>query len=208
MSAPPSDPRVEAALLYDEARSRRAEGNLTGAFARYRRVLEAAETLDDHPWRATLVAEIAQMYQDAYNLPEARRWYRDALALFRELGDERQVGPALYGMAQVEQLSGDTEAAERFFREALEQARRVGDRRSEGLAQVGLGHLLWEMKQEREGPASMVAGLQLLREEGLPEAESALEKLREWRSRVGPVRYRGVVAAVVEDADLRALLLG
>lgn len=202
-----SDPRVELLQVYEEARSRRAEGNITGAFARYRRVLEAAESSGDLPWQAELLFEIGQMYQDAFELLEARRWYGRALSLFRELGQERDAGLTLLRQAQTEQLSGSTTDAESLFREALASLSGAGDPRDQGLVRAGLGHLLWEMKREPEGAEELVAGMILLRDAGAPETPQVVERIRGWRGRLGPFRYRRLVEEVTEDPDLRKLLL-
>lgn len=201
------DPRVEVLAVYEEARARRAEGNFTGAFARYRRVLEAAERLEDREWKAELLAEIGRMYQGAFDLLEARRWYDQALALFRELGRDRDTGLTLLRRAQIEQLSGNTPGAEIVFREALDILSRSGDLRDQGVVRAALGQLLWEMKREPEGAAELVRALTLLREAGAEEAVPEAERIRAWRSRLGPFRYRRLIEEATEDSDLRRLLL-
>jgi tetratricopeptide (TPR) repeat protein len=202
----PAEQRFEAAQLYEEAVRRRAEGNVTGAFARYRRVLETAEALGDRAWKAELLVELGRMYQEAFEILEARRWYLDALALFRELGNEAGAGRTLLSLAQVEQLAGGMTRSEELFREALEPLRRAGDAPGEGLALVGLGQLLWEMRRVEEGGREVVAGLRLLREAGPADAEAVLSQIRNARARVGAVRYRALVGSLSADPALVALL--
>ena len=198
---------LEAAQLYEEARVRRAEGNSSGAFARYRRVLEMVDAAGDRAWKAELLAELGQMYQETYDLPSARHWYGSALNLFRELGDAGQTIAILLKLAQVEQLAGEMDTAEPQYREALTWAVSAGDRRGEGLARAGLGQLLWEVKRDTDGASEMVAGFALLRSCDAPEADRVLVGIRGWSRRVGPVRYRQLVHSATADADLQRLLL-
>ena len=203
----PGERRYEAARLYEEARVRRAEGNPSGAFARYHKLLLIADELEDLPWKAALMAEMGEMYQDAFDLLNARHWYTDALRLFRELRDEAQAGALLFRLAQVEQLSGALPAAEERYREAITQAERLSDARAEGQARVGLGQLLCEAGREPEGFAEAARGLRLLRGVGAAEAEAVLRQLREWRPRLGPGRYRRLVEAAAGEESIRRLLL-
>jgi tetratricopeptide (TPR) repeat protein len=203
----PAGRYLEAAQLYEEARVRRAEGNASGAFARYRRVLEMVEAAGDRPWKAELLAELGQMYQENYDIPSARRWYGDAVALYQELGDAAQAASILLKLAQVEQLSGNMEAAEQGYREALALTASEGDTRGEGIARAGLGQLLWEVKRDTEGASELVAGIALLRACAAPEAEGVLESVRAWKRRIGPVRYRQLIQSATPDPELRELLL-
>lgn len=202
-----SDLHFQTAQLFEEARVRRSEGNITGAYARYRRLLEMVEARGDTAAKAELLAEMGQMYQDAYEVLDARRWYQAALALFRELGNTAQVGLTLFKLGQVEQLAGEPRAAEQYFREALEQVRAAGDPRAEGLTRASLGQLLWEVKREAEGVPEMIRGLTLLRECGAPEADHVRDHIRYWRQRISAIRYRSLITAATEEGELRRLLL-
>jgi tetratricopeptide (TPR) repeat protein len=192
----PAGPRLEAARLYEEAHIRRSEGNVTGAFARYRRVLEIAEELEDQSWKAALLEELGEMYREAFELPDARRWYSHAVALFRELGDRAAAGRILFRSAQVEQLAGSVERAEELFREALDTLRDVGEPATEGLARAALGHLFWDLGRVEEGGAEVAAGLRLLQESDPRLLEQALEQVRGRRADVGAVRHRQLVASL------------
>ncbi|HEU4753710.1 MAG TPA: tetratricopeptide repeat protein [Armatimonadota bacterium] len=202
-----SDRRLEAAQFYEEARSRRAEGNWTGAFARYRRVLEITDELNDPRWKAEVLAELGRMYQEACDLTEARRWYGAALEQFAALDIPAESGALLYRLAQVEHLAGDLDAAERLYEEAMRGCAAAGDLAGEGLALAGLGSVFWDRRQEPEGLRLAVRGLQRVRQAGSPEADALLERIRSWRASTGPVRYRGIVQQVVEDPELRRELM-
>lgn len=203
-----SDRRLEAAVLYEEALARRAQGNPSGAFPRYRRVLEIARELDDRVWQAQIAAELGEMYRGACELMDARRWHEDALELYRELGDAPRAAASLLHLGEVEHLSGEMAKAEMLFRQALEQQIALADRIQEGIARARLGRLLWDLKQEPEGMAEMIRGWMLLREGGEEEAEALAARIRSLRDRVGRIRYQRAVEAAIEAPVLRRLLLG
>src|SRR4029078_8268996 len=77
----------EIAVLFEEARRRREEGNSSGAFVRYRRLLELAEERGDLRGRAELLAEIGDMYQRMCETVPARHWYEQALKQFVAIND-------------------------------------------------------------------------------------------------------------------------
>lgn len=200
----PTDPRYEAARLYEEARIRRTEGNTTGAFARYRRVLELAEAAGDLAWRADVMVEVGRMYQEAFDLIEARRWYEDALPLLRETGQGAEEADVLYRQGQIERLAGDLDAAERLLNEALGKAREASAESVEGQARVARGLLLWERKRPEEGIPDVVEGYRLLKQVSAADAEAARRQIQEGRQRVGPVRYRSLLTAAGADPELLA----
>lgn len=200
----PCDPRHEAARLYEEARIRRTEGNTTGAFARYRRVLELAEAAGDLAWRADVMVEVGRMYQEAFDLIEARRWYGDALPLLRETGHGAEEADVLYRQGQIERLAGDLDAAERLLSEALQTARETSSAAAEGQARVARGLLLWERKRSEEGIPEIVAGYAQLKQASPADAEAARRHIQEARQRVGAVRYRILLTAAGADPELLA----
>lgn len=201
------DRRAEASRLYEEAVARREEGNTTGAFARYRRLLEIAVELEERAWEARLTTEVGRMYQDAFDLLEARRWYNRALLLFHELGSEPLAVGVLFRLAQVELLAGDMEAAERRYHETLARARAAGDGKTTGLAAAGLGHLLCETGREAEGVAELIHALNRLAASGASEAREVEDQVRGLRSRLGPLRYRQLIEEATPDTALRSTLL-
>jgi tetratricopeptide (TPR) repeat protein len=202
-----SDVRVDAGVLYEEAVIRRAEGNTTGAIVRYTRVLAIAEQLGDEAWRAQLLDEIGQMYQEACDLLSAREWHGRALALYEERGEAGSAARVRLRLAQVEQLAGDLERSEALFREAAAGLGAAGEFRDEALARAGLGQLLCEVKRSEEGVREMIAGLRRLDEAGEPDLEPVRGYLREYRSRVGSVRYRELIEAATDDPPLRSMAL-
>lgn len=203
-----SDRRLEAAVLYEEALARRAQGNPSGAFPRYRLVLEIARELDDRVWQAQIAAELGEMYRSMCELMDARRWHEEALELYQGLGDEPRAAASLLHLGEVAHLAGDLERAETLFREALERQLALADRVQEGAARARLGRLLWDQKQEPEGMAEMIRGWTLLREVDEEDAEALAVRIRSLRDRVGRIRYRRAIEAAVEEPSLRALLLG
>jgi len=202
-----SDRRFEAAVLYEEALARRAQGNPSGAFPRYRLVLEIARELDDPVWQAQIATELGEMYRGACELLDARRWHEEALALYRRLDDAPRAATTLLHLGEVAHLSGDLGDAEAHFRAALERQLALGDRVQEGLVRARLGRLLWDTKQEAAGMAEMIRGWSLLRAGDVVEAEAMAGGIRALRDRVGRIRYRRAVEGAVEEAELRALLL-
>jgi tetratricopeptide (TPR) repeat protein len=204
----PAERRLEAAELYEEALARREQGNPSGAFARYRRVLEIARELGDVRWQAQLAAELGEMYHAGCDLIDARRWYEEALELFRQLGDGAREGETLLHLAEVEQLAGETSRAEALFRECLERQVAAGDRQREGLVRSRLGRLLWGMKQEQAGMTELIRGWELLAECSPAEAEAVLRRIRELREQVGRVRFRRIVEAATDNPEHRKLITG
>lgn len=208
MKSTATDRRYEAALLYEEALARRAQGNPSGAFPRYRLVLEIARELDDRVWQAQIAAELGEMYRSMCELMDARRWHEEALALYRELGDAPRAAASLLHLGEVEHLAGEMVKAEALFRQALQQQVALADRTREGVARARLGRLLWDLKREAEGMAEMIRGWMLLRESEVEEAAALATRIRALRDRVGRIRYKRAVEGAVESASLRALLLG
>jgi tetratricopeptide (TPR) repeat protein len=202
-----ADRRLEAAILYEEALARRAQGNPSGAFARYRLVLEIARELNDEVWEAQLLSELGTMYRDACELLDSRRWHREALVRFQELGDVQRCCSTLIELAHVERLSGDTTAAESLCREALASAIAQGDELTEALIRGQLGELLWALRREDEGMSELIKGLEIMRTTGSGEASGAVTAIRALRDRVGRIRYRKAVASATNDPQLLALLL-
>lgn len=198
----PESSHYEAALLYEEARIRRAEGNTTGAFARYRRLLELADAAGDRSWRAEVMAELGQMYQEVFAIHEARRWYSEAIALYEGLEGPAQRAALLHRLAQVERLAGELDRSEELFAGALQAARELGDRVLEARVRLDRGALLWERKREAEGIPELLAGYRLLKEVDPEAAPAARAHIREWRERVGPVRYRSLLRSAEGDLDL------
>ena len=201
------DRRVEAVRLYEEALVRRAQGNPSGAFPRYRRILEIAVELGDRTWQAQITAELGEMYQGSCDLLDSRRWHGEALLLFRELGDGPRAAVALGRMAQVEQLLGEMARAEALFREALACWTELGDRREAGLVRGQLGSLLWELRQESAGAAELVAALAGLREIDPEAAEALVAQIRAWSDRSGRLRYRRIIQGATQDPELLKLLV-
>lgn len=199
-----ASPRYEAARLHEEAVVRRTEGNVSGAFVRYKRVLELAEQAGERQCQAETLAEIGRMYQEAFNLLEAKRWHQQALELFRELELGAEISRTLGWLAEVAQLSGDPAQAETLFNEALSNSE-AGER-EDALLHAGLGQLLWECGRQPEGAAEMVKAFDALRKLGAPEAEQVRERVRDWKRRTGAVRHRQLIAAATPDPELRALL--
>jgi tetratricopeptide (TPR) repeat protein len=202
------DRRIEAARLYEEALIRRAQGNPSGAFPRYRRILEIAAELGDQPWQAEITAELGEMYQGSCDLLDARRWHGEALRHFRELNEPRRAATTLGRMAEVEQLLGEMARAEELVREALALWVELGDRIEEGRVRGQLGNLLWEMRHEAAGAAEMLAGLAMLRGADDDTAETLRTRIRAWSDRCGRLRYRRVIQAATQDPDLLGELTG
>jgi tetratricopeptide (TPR) repeat protein len=194
--------RFEAAALYEEARIRRAEGNTTGAFARYRRVLEMAEAAGDSEWKAEVMAELGEMYQAVFAPLEARRWYSAAISAYEALQRPSEQAALLQRLGQVEELAGELDRAEELFDTALGLALALGDRNLEGRIHLDRGSLLWARKREAEGAPELLAGYRLLRELDGAAAVEAAARIREWRGRVGPVRYRSVLRTAGADPEL------
>jgi tetratricopeptide (TPR) repeat protein len=201
------DRRIEAVHLYEQALVRRAQGNPSGAFPRYRRILDIAEELGDVAWQAQITAELGEMYQGSCDLLDSRRWHEEALRLFRELGDAPREAVTLVRMAQVEQLLGEMVRAEALFREALARWTELGDQREAGRVRGQLGSLLWELRQESAGAEELIAGLQALREVDAEEAAALVAQIRAWSERSGRLRYRRIIQGATQEPELLALLL-
>lgn len=201
------DRPLEAALLYEEAHARRAEGNPSGALARYRRLLEVAAALDDAVWCGDLCFEMGDMYQGAGDGLEARRWYGRALDAYARPGDQARAAETRRRSGEAEQLLGAMEAAEQLFQEALAGARAVEDRAIEGRALSSLGNLWWELGRADEGAAAMIQGLRLLDLAAPGDAARVQEQIRAWSRRIGNAPYRRIIEATAGDPDLYARLI-
>ena len=202
-----NDRRLEAALLYEEAQARRAEGNASGALSRYRRLLEIAAGLDDHAWCADLWFELGDMYHGACDGLEARRWYDRALAAYAGLGDARRTAETRRRCGEVEQLLGDMQGAEQLFQEAVAGAQAIGDSAIEGRALASLGNLWWELGRADEGAAAMIQGLRMLDPASPGDAARVQEHIRAWSRRIAAGHYRRIIEASAVDPELCARLL-
>jgi tetratricopeptide (TPR) repeat protein len=194
--------RFEAATLYEEARIRRSEGNTTGAFARYRRVLEMAAAAGDPGWKAEVMAELGEMYQAVFAPPDARRWYSAAIGAYAELERRSEQAALLQRLGQVEELAGELDRAEELFDASLALALELQDRGLEARVRLDRGSLLWARKREAEGAPELLVGYRLLKQLDPQAALQAAGRIREWRGRVGAVRYRSVLRAAGADAEL------
>jgi tetratricopeptide (TPR) repeat protein len=203
----PDASHPNAARLYAEARTRRTEGNTSGAFARYRRLLEMADSAGDRQWRADLASEIGAMHQDTFELLEARRWLTEALALWRDLVEERRAAETLLRLAQIDHLSGRVPEAEARYAEAEAALEAVGEAGLLAGARSGRGQLLCESGREQEGVAEMIRAVELLLPQDEEGAARVIERVRGWKQRVGPARYRQLVEGADPAADLRRRLL-
>lgn len=194
--------RAEAAILYEEARIRRTEGNTTGAFARYRRVLELADAAGDLEWRGEVLTELGQMYQENFELIEARRWFQQALEVLEQLGRPDRGAEVLFRLGQIERLAGSLDEAETLLDRALAAAQE--DPVLQGQARVARGLLLWERKRPDEGVPEILAGYALLKQYHPDAAAGARQQIQEARQRVGALRYRSLLTAAGADPDLLA----
>jgi tetratricopeptide (TPR) repeat protein len=197
----------DALELLQEARERRADGNLLAAGGRYKRAVAIAAELGEVRWEAELLAEAAAMRQEAYEVDEAKRLFEQALLRFEALADPAEIGLTLFRLGQIEQLSGAVGEAESRFRASLGYLDALPDARAAGLTRAALGQLLWSAGDPDAGVPNMVRGLASLRSAGAPEAEHVREHIRYWRSRLSRPQYRELVEAATPDDQLRSALL-
>jgi len=198
---------AEIAALYEEARRRRAEGNPTGAFARYRRVLEATEARGDAPARAALLEELGDMYREACDPLEARRHYEAAVAGWQALGERSRAAETLLRLGQVELLAGDLEAAEARFAASRAEAEAAGDPVAATRARAEAANVAWHRRRDAEGAAELLAVWRVLRASAPAEAEAVLAHFRRHRERLGSARFRLLLrAAGATDAELSEVL--
>jgi tetratricopeptide (TPR) repeat protein len=200
VSPPPEDAsHYAAALLYEEARERRAQGNITGAMARYRRLLEHPTTTGDPSRRAALLAEIGAMHQEAMEPAAAQEWFHRSLALHREHGTAPPACWLLLRLAQAAVLLGRLAEGEALLRECLVECTAPGGPQpaTEAEARSALGALLWDAGREAEGAAELLRALALgvRQPEAAAGAAAARTVLAERRARAGPVRYRRALLA-------------
>jgi hypothetical protein len=187
--------------LYEEARRRRAEGNTTGAFARYRRILEAAVGAE----RAAVLAELGEMYREACDVLEARRWHAEALAACRAQGDVGGAVESLRRLAQVEELGGDLAAAAARLREALAELGAADDLSAARL-RAAHGSVTLRRGEEAAGLAEMLAAWRILRSAAPTDAAAVLADCREHQERLGRARFRMLLRGAGATPDEMALL--
>lgn len=189
----------EIAVLYEEARRRREEGNSSGAFARYRRLLELADQRQDLRWRAELQAEVGDMYQRVCETVPARHWYEQALLQFETLGDGDSAARMHLHLGEISQVEGDLAAAQAHF-EAAESAQAV---ELSSLAMAHLGALVLTQGREREGLALLCEAFGALREH--PEQREVVQRrLEQWARQLTPTRFRRLLARATSNDSLRS----
>ncbi len=188
-------PRLAAAQLLEEARSRRAQNNFPAALSRYERCIELLATLGEDAWLAEVETELGHFHQEQYDLAHAIIWYRRAADRLQGQG-----GEALFRLGQVYHLGGQLPDAEASLRQALAAQPPPP---LEARAMAALGQVLCEQGLTDEGIGQQVAALAVLRARGDAEADRVREQLRGWRERLGRARFAAAVERATDDPALR-----
>lgn len=198
------DLRLAAAEQYEAARERRFQGNDAGALRRYERCLALIAQLGDSRWQAQIEAEVGEMYQEQYRLPEATEWLERARARWLELGDRRGVAEVDLRLGQVRLLEGDAAAAVERLREAQAAFEALGDGEAAARAGAECGRAQWEGGEVAEGIAAMIGALGELSEEA---RSRVLDQLRYRGERLDREAFRRHVQAATADEAVRRSLL-
>lgn len=194
MSGPIDDPRVLAAILYEEAVDRRHQGNMSGALARFRRCLELVDQLGDRAWRARIEMEIADLHHLQHELDDATRWYEQARTTCQSLGDRAGAGRAEVGLGQVALLRGDLEQALTLLAAARAELAAAEDPLGVARAELGLAIVAYQAGDREEALRRLVHAHAPLAAENAPEALTASLYLARLRDELPPERFARLVA--------------
>ena len=103
-----------------------AQGDCTGALARYRDAIELFEAIGDRPEIARVHCEMGWTALAATEVDTARRAFHSAVRMYEEVGSPRGTGLALMGLAAVEAAAGRPDRAVAIAAAAEALSKRAG----------------------------------------------------------------------------------
>lgn len=189
----------ELAVLYEEARRRREEGNASGAFARYRRLIELFEARGDSRTLAELQAEIGDMYQRMCELVPARHWFSQSLAGFEALDDRDAAARIRLNLGEIALVEGALTLARDHF-EAAARAEAID---VSGLATSQLASLALTQGADSQGLALLCESYSSLADHPA-EKDTVRRQIERWARQMTPARFRRLLRRLELDPALRA----
>ena len=139
-------------------------GDPKGAVAPCQDARTIYATAEDQGGVALLQNNLANIYYDMGNLPEAEKNYRAALGTYRSIGNENGVAGALDNIANVVSDLGDRAEARKLSLQALKIYREVGDQRGEADTLNNIGAQYVSEGNFAEAEKTYAQSLKILRE--------------------------------------------
>ncbi|MGH9755672.1 MAG: tetratricopeptide repeat protein [Blastocatellia bacterium] len=159
-----------------------ARGEYDEARQRYEQSLEIAEKLGDRASVAISLNQLGVLHQMRGEYDEALQRWKQSLRIAEELGDSEGVAVSLHNMGLLCQARGEYDEALRAYQQSLRMLEDLGDRAQVARSRGKIGQLFMKTGRYEEAFSLLMDALSTFMQLQSPDAEIAVNLLRDLRA--------------------------